>query len=95
MSGLPVNTIIAGDCLDSMAAMPDRSVDLVFCPPGGIVLDCFCGSGTTLAAAIKAGRQFIGLDVRQSQVALSMRRVAEARKQQAQQLLFAEADQCP
>lgn len=49
-----------------------------FCPPGGIVLDPFCGSGTTLAAAVKNGRNAIGMDIRQSQIDLTAQRVAEA-----------------
>jgi len=48
-----------------------------FCPPGGIVLDPFGGSGTTAAVAIQEGRHFITMDVRQSQVNLCGRRVAE------------------
>ena len=31
--------------------------------PGGLVIDPFCGSGTTLEAAARAGRQFFGSDV--------------------------------
>jgi len=46
-----------------------------FCPPGGTVLDPFCGSGTTLAVAQKNGRNWIGIDVRQSQVELTLRRL--------------------
>jgi len=30
--------------------------------PGDIVLDCFCGSGTTMAAASALGRKWIGID---------------------------------
>ena len=30
--------------------------------PNSIVLDCFCGSGTTLAVAEKLGRKWIGID---------------------------------
>ncbi len=30
--------------------------------PGSIVLDCFCGSGTTLKAAFDNGRRWIGID---------------------------------
>lgn len=33
------------------------------CPEDGLVLDPFCGSGTTGAAAIRLGRQFIGIDL--------------------------------
>ncbi|HEX3343217.1 MAG TPA: site-specific DNA-methyltransferase, partial [Polyangiaceae bacterium] len=31
--------------------------------PGGLVVDPFCGSGTTLVAAAKLGRTFVGCDV--------------------------------
>lgn len=31
--------------------------------PGGVVLDPFCGCGTTIEAAQRAGRQWIGIDV--------------------------------
>ena len=49
-----------------------------YCPPNGIVLDPFSGSGTTAAVAVKTGRRFIGFDNRQSQIELSKRRVEEA-----------------
>lgn len=34
-----------------------------FCPPGGLVVDCFLGSGTSAVAALKHGRKFIGGDL--------------------------------
>jgi hypothetical protein len=46
-----------------------------FCPPGGIVIDPFSGSGTTGAVAVRHGRRFLGCDLRPSQVALSRRRI--------------------
>lgn len=33
------------------------------CPPGGVVLDPFVGSGTTCAAAATLGRRYIGIDI--------------------------------
>lgn len=32
------------------------------CPPGGLVLDPFCGTGRALAVAIESGRHAIGID---------------------------------
>ena len=34
-----------------------------YCPEGGTVLDCFCGSGTTLLAAKALGRRYYGFDI--------------------------------
>ncbi|MEO1129584.1 MAG: site-specific DNA-methyltransferase [Planctomycetota bacterium] len=33
------------------------------CPPGGVVLDPCCGSGTTLVASVRRGRVGIGMDL--------------------------------
>lgn len=52
---------------------------LSFCPPDGVVLDIFSGSGTTAAVAIKEGRKYIGVDVRESQIKLARKRIQEAK----------------
>lgn len=39
------------------------------CPPGGTVLDPFCGSGTTGKAALQRGRSFVGIDMNPASVA--------------------------
>lgn len=46
-----------------------------FCPPGGVTLDPFSGSGTTGAVSVRWCRRFLGCDIRQSQVGLSLRRI--------------------
>lgn len=46
-----------------------------FCPPGGKVFDPFSGSGTTLAVAKKNGRRGFGVDIRESQVELTKKRL--------------------
>lgn len=38
-------------------------------PTGGIVLDPFCGSGSTLKAAKKVGREYIGIDIDDCEIA--------------------------
>lgn len=48
-----------------------------YCPPGGLVLDPFSGSGTTVAVAIRCGRHGLGIDIRASQIELGKRRTAE------------------
>jgi hypothetical protein len=63
---------------ENEAPFPEQLVEpliLSFCPPNGIVLDCFCGSGTTGAVALKNGRRFLGCDLRGSQVRLTTRRL--------------------
>lgn len=36
---------------------------LATCPPGGLVLDPFCGTGTTMLVASKLGRKSVGIDI--------------------------------
>lgn len=48
------------------ATFPDKlPIDVIqcFCPPGGVVLDPFVGSGTATVAAKKLGRSYIGIDI--------------------------------
>jgi len=47
-----------------------------FCPPGGLVLDPFGGSGTTAAVAERLGRRWVMGDIRFSQCEMIRRRVA-------------------
>ena len=45
-------------------------------PPGGIVLDPFCGSGTTCVAAKREGFNYIGIDISEEYCEIARRRVA-------------------
>ena len=45
------------------------------CPAGGIVLDPFCGSGTTGVAALKQNKKFIGIELNESYIALANKRL--------------------
>lgn len=47
------------------------------CPPGGVVLDPFGGSGTTADVARKNDRVGLSFDIRRSQAELATRRIAE------------------
>jgi site-specific DNA-methyltransferase (adenine-specific) len=46
--------------------------------PGDVVLDPFCGCGTTVHAAEKLGRRWIGIDVTHLAIALIQRRLRDA-----------------
>lgn len=48
------------------APFPDQLVEqclAVGCPPGGVVLDPFCGSGTTMRVALRDGHPAIGIEL--------------------------------
>lgn len=67
---------------DNEAPFPERLAEFFvqsYCPPGGITLDPFVGSGTTTAVARKHGRRWVGLDVRESQIELARYRMIEAK----------------
>lgn len=57
---------------------PEALLERIICAssqPGDIVLDAFCGSGTTLAAAQRLGRFWIGIDENPDACRIAQRRV--------------------
>jgi len=62
------------------ATFPDKiPYDIIkcFCPPEGIVLDPFIGSGTTALAAIKLEKRYIGIDISKEYCELTKKRIRE------------------
>ena len=47
----------------------------LFTPAGGVVLDPFCGSGSTGIAALNEGRKFIGIDLEQHYIDITEKRI--------------------
>jgi DNA modification methylase len=54
-----------------------RSVDNC-CPPGGIVIDPFMGSGTTGLACLETGCKFLGIEIDPTYCAIAKERIAKA-----------------
>ena len=58
--------------------------------PGDIVFDCFMGSGTTQAVAMKLGRRFIGADINLGAIQTTTKRLINVAKEIGEQLPNAE-----
>lgn len=71
-------------CHKNEAPYPEKLPEFFiksFTKPGDIVCDCFTGSGTTAAVAKQWGRLFVGCDIRQSQIDLTIRRLATVQRE--------------
>ncbi len=55
-------------------ALPHRLIQL-YSFLGDVVLDPFCGSGTTCLSALKAGRHYIGYDIEEEYIQLANERI--------------------
>ena len=53
------------------------------CPPGGIVLDPFCGSGTTGCAAVLEDRLFLGIEIDAGYLDVATARITHWSRQEA------------
>ena len=47
------------------------------CPPGGLVADFFCGSGTTLVAASILDRKYLGCDINPDAISIAEKRLTD------------------
>ncbi len=56
-------------------------------PTGGVVLDPFVGSGTTMVACVKTGRNGIGIDISEEYIEIAKKRVRHAEAQMQPRLI--------
>lgn len=73
------------------ATFPEKLIEpciLAGCPEEGVVLDPFCGSGTTGIVSVRNGRRFIGLELNPEYADMSVRRI-NAEIKQGIQMSFA------
>ena len=62
------------------ATFPPKLIEpciLAGCPTGGLVLDPFVGSGTTIQVAQQLGRRGVGIELNPAYIALAERRIAQ------------------
>jgi DNA modification methylase len=60
------------------AAFPDRLAELCIlmgCPPGGVVLDLFGGSGTTITVSLRHGRSALMIELNPKYCEMARRRI--------------------
>ena len=62
--------------------VPVMSWSLTFVPKAKTVLDPFMGSGSTGVAAMKAGRQFVGVEIEPIYFDIACRRIEDAQRQE-------------
>jgi site-specific DNA-methyltransferase (cytosine-N4-specific) len=61
------------------------------CPPGGLVLDPFCGTGRAVIEALRLGRSGLGFEVYEAYAAAAKRRVADALAEESEDTSIATA----
>lgn len=72
------------------ATFPEKLITpcvLAGCPAGGVVLDPFCGAATTGVAALRNGRDFVGIELNPEYAKMSIERL-ETAAEDAQCKLF-------
>jgi len=78
---IPIVNPLAGERCGYPAQKPERLLErviLALSRPGDLVLDPFCGSGTTAVCAARLGRRWIAGDISPRAVAIARRRLRRA-----------------
>jgi len=88
---IPIVNSQAKERLDYPTQKPEALIERILktsSNPGDLVFDCFMGSGTTQAVAMKLGRRFIGADINLGAVQTTTKRLlgvaADLREKQSQ-----------
>lgn len=91
----PVNPV-ANERFDYPTQKPEALLERIIqasTNPGDLVLDCFCGSGTTMAVAQKLGRRWIGCDINIGAIQTTTKRLSQIlQDQQSSQPKLTEDD---
>ena len=69
---------------ENEAPYPEKLVEFFvnsLCPPGGLCLDPFSGSGTTVAVCERLGRNGVGVDIRPKMTELARRRCRDIQRE--------------
>lgn len=78
----PVNPVAKERC-DYPTQKPEKLIERIIkasTNPGDMVFDCFMGSGTTQAVAMKLGRRFIGADINLGAIQTTTKRLINVAK---------------
>ncbi|MEO6811554.1 MAG: site-specific DNA-methyltransferase [Isosphaeraceae bacterium] len=73
----PASKEMLGYPTQKPAALLERIISAA-CPDGGLILDPFCGCGTTIAAAQKLGCRWIGIDITSAATNLIKQRLRDS-----------------
>jgi modification methylase len=66
--------------------LPTRIIASLLEEEDGVVIDPFCGTGTTLVAAKLLGKKYIGIDISEEYVEYAKRRLEKAEKEKVRVL---------
>jgi modification methylase len=61
--------------------LPTRIIYSILGQEKGVVIDPFCGTGTTLVASKLLGKDYIGIDISEEYVLYTQERLAQAHKE--------------
>ncbi|MBQ3022117.1 MAG: site-specific DNA-methyltransferase [Clostridia bacterium] len=92
----PVDPKDSNEKLDYPTQKPEALIHRIirsFSKTGDIVFDCFMGSGTTQAVAMKLGRRFIGADINLGAIQTTTKRLIGVAQELEEQSLFGDGQQ--